>query len=112
MTGVQTCALPILSDSAFESLANSLLAALEEGIGAHADAELQGGILTVDGDDGTWVINKHAPTRQIWLSSPRSGARHYAFDEASGLWQDTRGAGDLLSTLSDELGIALEWRPA
>ena len=33
----------LMSDSAFESLANSLLAALEEGIGAHADAELQGG---------------------------------------------------------------------
>jgi hypothetical protein len=30
----------------------------------------------------------------------------------SGLWKDTRGAGDLLSTLSDELGVALEWRPA
>ena len=39
-----------MSESAFESLADSLLAALEEGIGAHADAELQGGILTVDGD--------------------------------------------------------------
>jgi frataxin len=100
-----------MSGSAFESLADGLLATLEEGIGAHADAELQGGILTVDGDDGTWVVNKHAPTRQIWLSSPRSGARHYAFDEASGLWRDTRGGADLLSHLSSELGVALEWRP-
>ena len=86
-----------MSQSAFESLADSLLAALEEGIGAHADAELQGGILTVDGDDGTWVVNKHAPTRQIWLSSPQSGARHYAFDAASGQWKDTRGGPDLLA---------------
>jgi frataxin len=46
------------------------------------------------------------------LSSPKSGARHYAFDGESGLWKDTRGAGDLLSTLADELGVALEWRPA
>ena len=81
-----------MSDSAFESLADSLLAALEEGIGPHADAELQGGVLTVEGNDGTWLVNKHAPTRQIWLSSPQSGARHYAFDAgpASGR---TRGAG-------------------
>ena len=100
-----------MSDSAFESLADSLLAALEEGIGAHADAELQGGILTVDGDDGTWVVNKHAPTRQIWLSSPRSGARHYAFDAASGQWKDTRGGPELLAHLSAELGVALDWRP-
>ena len=80
-----------MTDSAFESLADSLLAALEEGIGAHADAELQGGVLTVEGEAGTWLVNKHAPTRQIWLSSPKAGARHYAFEAGSGLWQDTRG---------------------
>jgi frataxin len=99
-----------MSNSAFETLADSLLAALEEGIGAHADAELQGGILTVDGDDGTWVVNKHAPTQQIWLSSPKSGARHYAFDEPSGQWKDTRGGADLVGHLSAELGISLSWR--
>ena len=105
-----------MSQSAFESLADSLLAALEEGIGAapdsRADAELQGGILTVDGDAGTWVVNKHAPTRQIWLSSPQSGARHYAFDAASGQWKDTRGGADLLAHLSAELGTSLDWRPS
>ena len=99
-----------MSDSAFESLADSLLAALEEGLGEHVDAELQGGILTVDGDDGIWIVNKHAPTKQIWLSSPKSGARHYAFDAGSGRWQDTRGGADLLSHLSAELGVSLEWQ--
>jgi frataxin len=101
-----------MTEQAFESLADSLLAALEEGIGAEADAERQGGVLTIDGDDGTWVINKHAPTRQVWLSSPKSGARHYAFDAASGQWQDTRGGPDLLTLLSAELGVALDWRAA
>jgi len=101
-----------VTEQAFASLADSLLESLEEAIGAEGDAELQGGVLTVQGDAGTWLVNKHAPTRQIWLSSPKSGARHYAFDKGSGLWKDTRGAGDLLSTLSDELGVALEWRPA
>jgi frataxin len=100
-----------MTDSSFESLADSLLAALEEGIGAHGDAELQSGILTVEGDDGTWVINKHAPTKQIWLSSPQSGARHYAFDAGSGRWKDTRGGVDLLAHLSAELGVLLAWRP-
>ncbi|MDI1284975.1 MAG: iron donor protein CyaY [Reyranella sp.] len=99
-----------MADTSFESLADSLLAALEEGIGDHTDAELQGGVLTVEGDGGIWLVNKHAPTQQIWLSSPRSGARHYAFDGVSGQWQDTRGGDDLLATLSTELGVALAWR--
>ncbi len=100
-----------MTDTSFENLADSLLRALEEGIGDHADAELQGGVLTVESDQGTWIVNKHAPTRQIWLSSPKSGARHYAFEAGSGLWKDTRSGGDLLSTLAAELGVALEWRP-
>ncbi len=98
-----------MSDSAFETLANSLLEALEEGVGD--DAELQGGILTVEGEAGTWIVNKHAPTRQVWLSSPKSGAKHYAFEAGAGLWQDTRGGADLLTTLSSELGVALSWQP-
>ncbi|MBS0521638.1 MAG: iron donor protein CyaY [Proteobacteria bacterium] len=101
-----------MTDTRFENLADSLLEALEEGIGDHADAELQGGVLTVEGADGTWIVNKHAPTGQIWLSSPKSGARHYAYEAGSGLWRDTRGGADLLATLSAELGVALEWRPA
>ena len=96
---------------AFESLADRLLETLEEAIGAHADAELQGGVLTVEAGAGTWVVNKHAPTRQIWLSSPKSGAKHYAYDPDSRLWQDTRGGADLLATLAAELDVALEGSP-
>ena len=96
-----------MSEQAFETLADSLLVALEEGL----DGELQGSVLTVEGEAGTWIVNKHAATRQIWLSSPKSGARHYAFEQAKGLWQDTRGGADLLTTLSGELGVALDWQP-
>ena len=99
-----------MSDSAFETLADSLLATLEETLGDHVDAELQGGILTVEGDAGTWIVNKHAPTRQIWLSSPVSGARHYAFDAETGQWRDTRGGDDLLGTLGSELGVEVAWQ--
>jgi len=97
-----------MSEQAFETLADSLLESLEEEID---DAELQGGVLTVQAGAGTWIVNKHAPTRQIWLSSPKSGAHHYAFEAASGLWQDTRGGPDLLATLAAELDVALEWTP-
>jgi frataxin len=97
-----------MSERAFEPLADSLLAALEAGLGD--DAELQGGVLTIEGDEGTWVVNKHAPTRQVWLSSPRSGARHYAFDASSGLWKDTRGGLDLLTVINAELAADVEWQ--
>lgn len=97
-----------MSEQAFETLADSLLETLEEAID---DSELQGGVLTVETDDGTWVVNKHAPTRQVWLSSPKSGARHYAFDAETKLWKDTRGGEDLLTVLSNELGIAIAWLP-
>ncbi len=99
-----------MTDSAFETLADSLLATLEEALGDHVDAELQGGILTIEGGAGTWIVNKHAPTRQIWLSSPVSGARHYAFDAGTGQWRDTRGGDDLLAVLGAELGVDLEWQ--
>jgi frataxin len=100
-----------MSEQAFETMADSLLEHLEEAIGAHVDAELRGGVLNVQAGAGTWLVNKHAPTRQIWLSSPKSGAHHYAFEAASGLWQDTRSGPDLLATLAAELDVALEWTP-
>ena len=100
-----------MSEQAFETMADSLLDHLEEAIGAHVDAERQGGVLTVQAGAGTWVVNKHAATRQIWLSSPKSGAHHYGFEAASGLWRDTRGGADLLATLAAELDVALEWTP-
>jgi frataxin len=101
-----------MTHSAFETLADSLLATLEEALADHVDAELQGGILTVEGGAGTWIVNKHAPTQQIWLSSPVSGARHYAYDAGLGQWQDTRGGGDLLTVLGAELGVELTWQAA
>jgi len=98
-----------MSETAFETLADGLLKALEEALGD--DVERQGGVLTLEAEAGTWVVNKHAPTRQIWLSSPKSRARHFAFDPASSLWKDTRGGADLLSTINAELGVKLDWQP-
>ena len=99
-----------MDSPAFEKLANAtlkdLLSAIEDAIpDAIEDIDLQGSVLTIELiDGGTYVINKHAANQEIWLSSPRSGAAHYAFNEASGSWQPTRGGTDLHTTLSAELG--------
>jgi frataxin len=98
-----------MTEAEFERLANAALDRLadrlERGLAETADIDYQGGILTVALDQGgEYVINKHAPNRQIWLSSPRSGASHYAYDEARGAWTGTRSGRALGVVLAEELG--------
>lgn len=100
-----------MDESAFHSLADQTLArlhaAIETAVGDDAEIDLRGGILTVELDDGRqYVINKHAPTRQIWLSSPVSGAGHFAHDAATGAWRSTRGGAVLTDLLAAELAAA------
>jgi len=104
-----------MDEATFEKLADAtlkaLMAEIEEAAGdAIEDIDIQGSVLTIELEDGgTYVINKHAANREIWLSSPKSGAAHYAFDSASGRWQPTRGGADLHATLSAEFsGVAGE----
>ena len=51
------------------------------------DVNLSSGVLTIHLSKaiGTYVINKQAPNKQIWLSSPVSGPKRYDF--TNGTWQ-------------------------
>lgn len=97
-----------MDEGDFETLADGTLAAFAKAIeetGADVDVELQGGILTLElADRRQYVINRHVANRQIWLSSPISGARH--FDPLGGRWCDTRDGSDLAARLADELAAA------
>jgi frataxin len=97
-----------MDERAFDTLADRMLQHLFTQLDAgleDADIELRGGILTVTLDDGgQYVINKHAPNRQIWMSSPVSGASHYEHDAATGEWRSTRGGDPLVPRLTRELG--------
>jgi frataxin len=101
-----------MDSSAFETAADALLAELQAKLevaldAADPDIELRGGILTVALDDGRqFVINKHAPTRQIWVASPVSGAAHYAWDEGRQAWRSTRAEAELRNTLAADLAQA------
>ena len=45
------------------------------------EAELEEGILSIIMPDSReYVINKHTPSRQIWVSSPYSGAGYFEYD--------------------------------
>jgi len=103
-----------MDERVFEGLASDTLARLAERIEdglADADVELRGGVLTIElGDGAQFVVNKHAPNRQIWMSSPISGASHFAWSGAA--WISTRGPQRLEPMLASELaqlsGVAID----
>src|SRR5262245_32674349 len=100
-----------MDESAFQAAADAVLsrlyAVIDETLGDDVDVELRGGILTLELEDGRqYVINKHAPTRQVWLSSPVSGAAHFDYDEAAKSWRSTRGGPPLAERLAAELATA------
>jgi frataxin len=98
-------------EKTFETLADRTLAriaTLLEDERDDVDVELVGGVLTVELDDGRqYVINRHGPNRQIWLSSPVSGAWHFNPADGGG-WTATRGGGSLAELLAREFGIAVD----
>ena len=95
-----------MNEPEFEALAAKTLARLAEAIEiAGADVEFSGGILTIlSEDDRTFLLNKHAPLKQLWYSSPISGAHHYA--PRGSEWLSTRDGTSLLARLSEELAAA------
>jgi frataxin len=98
-----------LSDSEFVTKAmetlDDMMGEIEDVLGDHLDIDLLNGILGIELDGGgEYVINAHAPNRQIWMSSPFSGATHY--DYAEGAWTSSKTGGDLKSTLAAELAKA------
>jgi frataxin len=89
---------------------DSLFEQIEAELGDWLDVDMSGGILQIElPDGGTYVINKHGPNREIWLSSPKSGAWHFAADD-DGDWRSTRagpsGVEELSGLLAAELAAA------
>lgn len=96
-----------MDESRFQVIADKtlhdLMDDIEAALGDRLDVDLDGGVLTIELDTGEqYVLNKHAPTRQIWMSSPVSGATHFAHREGVG-WVATRGGEILEQMLASEL---------
>ncbi|ARJ67547.1 iron donor protein CyaY [Magnetospirillum sp. ME-1] len=99
-----------LDESRFASLADPLLERIADAVEDamdDADADLHAGILTLTLPGiGQYVINKHSPNREIWLSSPKSGAHHFGWNGEK--WMSTRNAEiELLGLLLAEIGVAV-----
>jgi len=107
-----------ITEGAFETLADATLRELaerlEEVLGDTVDVEMQGSVLSIELESGgQYVINKHAPNRQIWMSSPESGATHYDYRPQEKGWFGTRDAIELRARLAGEMeratGVAVSF---
>ncbi len=49
------------------------------------DIDLNGGILVVNDERGTFIINRQTPAKEVWLSSPISGPYHFFLND-DGKW--------------------------
>ncbi len=94
-------------DSGFQARAETTITLIAERLEDQlddADIDVEDGVLTIELDDGgTFVLNRHAPLQQLWLSSPVSGAWHFAYDGAAEAWASTRGEERLEAVLSADL---------
>lgn len=100
-----------MEEAEFLALADATLAdymgRLDRMLGDVVDVDLDGGVLTIElENDSQYVLNKHAPTRQLWLSSPVSGAGHFRYDPGLRAWIDTRSGSALADLLERELAAA------
>ncbi|CAD2217266.1 frataxin-like, mitochondrial precursor [Angomonas deanei] len=103
------------TDTLYNHQADLFITAVEEGLGAVEsealeDVDLSDGVLTVEvcpagGKTMYFVINKQAPRRQLWLSSPVSGPHHYDFQQ--GRWGSDRDGHFLEEKLEQELTALL-----
>jgi frataxin len=65
------------------------------------EVDLLDGILNIElPDGGQYIINKHNASKQIWLSSPVSGASHFSY--MGGEWRDSKGR-ELMEMMREEM---------
>ncbi len=76
------------ADMALSNLYDILEEADENG---SLDVEYQDGVMTIRLPSGKhYIINKHAVSREIWLSSPVSGGLHFRYEEGKWALADGR----------------------
>ena len=75
--------------------------------GKDFDLDVADGVMSVKCERGTWVMNTHNASKQIWLSSPISGPHKFYYGENE-RWVDERDDELLLfDLLSSEFAEAL-----
>ena len=74
-----------LADAFLESVLDEVETRDKDG---RVEAELEnGGLGLTLPDSGVLLLSKHAPTQQIWLSSPRLGGLHFRYNQDTSRWE-------------------------
>lgn len=69
------------------SLERLFLLLEHEDEGGALDLDLHDGVLTIATIAGhTFVVNRHVPNRELWLSSPLTGGSHFSYNPAVDDW--------------------------
>jgi len=91
------------ADETLAVLQDAIELYLDQNAQPNCDVECAMGVLTIKlGTKGTYVLNKQAPNRQLWLSSPVSGPLRFDYEPQKG-WYYKRTDQDLGSLLGGEL---------
>jgi CyaY protein len=104
-----------MEESEFNQKVDNILVNLEDALDdcdADLDWDLAGGILTIECTNGSQVIvNRQAPTQQIWVAS-RGGGFHFDFDAEKDLWfqGDLELFAHLNQALSEQSGESVNLR--
>lgn len=86
----------LIADETLQSIYDQL----EENLPDHLESDLDSGVLTIKLEtEQEYVINRHLPNRQIWMSSPLSGGTHFDYNEKSGKWLSSRNREIFLKAL-------------
>jgi iron donor protein CyaY len=87
-----------------EEVLQNIASAIEEADSAfELDVDATGDSINIEFSDGSkYLINIHASSQEIWVSSPVSGACHFAYDEDEGTWKDANET-DLCELVTEEL---------
>ncbi|KAF7722059.1 Mitochondrial chaperone Frataxin [Apophysomyces ossiformis] len=98
-----------LSDRTMDNMVEILESIGDETDLSGFDVEYAQGVMTLKlGANGTYVINKQPPNKQIWLSSPKSGPKRYDYDIKHHKWFYHRDNHTLDELLNEELSEILQ----
>jgi CyaY protein len=67
------------------------------------DFDQEDGKITIHTQKGILLINWHGVAKEIWLSSPITGAHHFLFDQEE--WRNTRTGFIFKEQFTQELNI-------
>lgn len=84
---------------------------LEHQLDDQTDIDLQEESLQITLASGqVWLLNRHIPSQEIWLSSPLKGGLHFGWCAQHHQWISTRSTGDeLCHFLEKDLSSALKF---